>query len=803
MTEIPLRSLNVSNFRRIEGSRHYPLDASVVLIHGPNGSGKTSVLSALELGLTGGVRSMERQDAGYAEHLPNLGAQAATVRVEVADYLQADKSDPTLTINGGRVQGAPAFQTETARFYGDRCYLDQASLGRLLELYQHREGKGESALARFVNELLGLEKLDALRAGLHEATDLRLLKKLVPAVSDADTKAKAAAKELQEARQAAKECREELAYSRSVTVKAVEALRPGASKGKDDAALIEFVRADLASATPSAEAAEAMATHEELIALGGRISALIERPSTTRLLDARSNLATASTDRVRWAHEYEVSIQVWKADAQPFVSLQLGEFHSNLRQVLSRAEAELESVRALRVKFEAAKVQLVASQAQLDEVQVELESAREHSSALIESLVVLRTVVDDNNCPVCDRDYTEVNREDLVEHIESKLDGLTAHGQQLIEMRKKRDAMATLVNQFEIARSQLEAQLPSTSEQRELEERVSVLVALARRLNDLEPAILEGQEIDERVKRAQKDLEDLEAATSEDLSIREMLESYASQLRVDGLLLGESPRQGWQQLVDKSTLEIARLNKIVRELEVAVDEAARLAELVESEAALARDVADAERRKIGWESRVAEAKRRQAVAKEVHEAATRARATVVQRVFTESLNDVWKSVFTRLAPDESFVPSFGIPTADRTALNINLETTHRSGRAGGSPQMMLSAGNLNTAALSLFISLHLAVQPDAPCLVFDDPVQAMDEVHVAQFAALVRSLSKHHQRQVVIAVHERELFEYLVLELSPAFEGDELITIELGDRSDDEDQGVVRYKWRPDVALAV
>ena len=56
--------------------------------------------------------------------------------------------------------------------------------------------------------------------------------------------------------------------------------------------------------------------------------------------------------------------------------------------------------------------------------------------------------------------------------------------------------------------------------------------------------------------------------------------------------------------------------------------------------------------------------------------------------------------------------------------------------------MMLSAGNLNTAALSLFIALHLAVEPTVRCLVFDDPVQAMNEVHVAQFAALIRTLAK-------------------------------------------------------------
>ena len=116
---------------------------------------------------------------------------------------------------------------------------------------------------------------------------------------------------------------------------------------------------------------------------------------------------------------------------------------------------------------------------------------------------------------------------------------------------------------------------------------------------------------------------------------------------------------------------------------------------------------------------------------------------------------------------------------------------------------MLSTGNLNTAALSLFIALHLAVEPLVPCLVFDDPVQSMDEVHVAQFAGLLRVLSKHHHRQIIVAVHERELFEYLRLELSPAFEGDELITIELGHDDSSEGESVTRLTWTPDEAVAV
>jgi exonuclease SbcC len=116
---------------------------------------------------------------------------------------------------------------------------------------------------------------------------------------------------------------------------------------------------------------------------------------------------------------------------------------------------------------------------------------------------------------------------------------------------------------------------------------------------------------------------------------------------------------------------------------------------------------------------------------------------------------------------------------------------------------MLSAGNLNTAALTLFLSLHLSVKPTLPWLIIDDPVQSMDEVHISQFAALLRTLAKQHNRQVIIAVHERPLFEYLALELSPAYQNDRLITIELGRSADG--LTTTRYEPRtfvPDQAIA-
>ena len=67
-----------------------------------------------------------------------------------------------------------------------------------------------------------------------------------------------------------------------------------------------------------------------------------------------------------------------------------------------------------------------------------------------------------------------------------------------------------------------------------------------------------------------------------------------------------------------------------------------------------------------------------------------------------------------------------------------------------------------------------------------------------------RTLSKEHGRQVVIAVHDRQLFNYLRLELSPAFRDDSLITLEMT-RSVDRDSHCfsTRYSFQEETALRV
>jgi exonuclease SbcC len=180
------------------------------------------------------------------------------------------------------------------------------------------------------------------------------------------------------------------------------------------------------------------------------------------------------------------------------------------------------------------------------------------------------------------------------------------------------------------------------------------------------------------------------------------------------------------------------------------------------------------------------------------------RTAMVRKIFNGALNKVWRDLFVRLAPEEPFVPAFAVPETNGGPVEAVLETLYRSGEKGGDPRAMLSAGNLNTAALTLFLALHLSVSPELPWLVIDDPVQSMDEVHISQFAALIRTLAKSSlQRQILVAVHERPLFDYLALELSPAFLNDRLITIELSRNADGQTlMNYFPHVWSPDQAVA-
>lgn len=802
MSKLPLRGIYISDFRRLDGHRTLPLDAPVVLLHGPNGAGKTSVLSALELALTGEIRSMRRHDERYTAHLPTHSHAFATVRAEVADELRVGEPQRNMTVGGDRIDGQPALSADAAQFYSERCYLDQVSLGQLLELYQYREGTGESALARFVNELLRLDQLDSLRSGLADATDVRRLRKLSDGFAHAEISAERASAQLRQATLDLEAARADLKRARLILLRSLTALghAPPDAESPDFETAIERL---LQGSQLSEERSAVRQLNSQLTALGGRIEGLTSRPSAIRLEDAKSRAAEVAVELQQWSAKYEAPIAQWREAVAALHIDGLVDPPSALDDEVRRLDSRLARHQAVAADTYGVEERIAAHEATLGALQIEITQAEQQAGSLAAALAALREHVSDNICPVCDRDFGELALGHLSGHLDRKIAELTGLGRRLQELTQQRESIEVEMEADQRSLVAMRGQLLSADQLSAAVGRREAVQVLRTRLQELRPAIAEGNGLTARNRDVQNELAELQAAELEEQTVRSALDSAATVLGLPGPAPLESLSDAWRRLAAVASARASDFETHSAAVTEATESLSILRARGQRADELQAGVAEAAEEKLAWDQRVAEAKRRQGVAREVHSAANNARSTIVQQVFTESLNAVWRSVFTRLAPREPFVPIFGIPASTKTALELRLQTVHSSGETGGPPQMMLSAGNLNTAALSLFIALHLAVEPVVPCLVFDDPVQSMDEVHVAQFAGLIRVLSKNHSRQVIVAVHERELFEYLTLELSPAYEGDALITIELGDRSDDEDGGVTRLRWSPDPALAI
>lgn len=174
-----LRSLSVQNFRPLRGSVVIPLDAQVVLVHGANGMGKTSVMSAIELGLTGAIAHLNGQSK-YHEFLTHIKTEGGSIQLALDGMESRSTGTGQATFAPDAFDATPALNDADASFFAERCYLPQAVLGRLLDIYDQKKTTN-SRLTEFVTELLRLDSLDALVDGLDHAFHVARIRKLAPA----------------------------------------------------------------------------------------------------------------------------------------------------------------------------------------------------------------------------------------------------------------------------------------------------------------------------------------------------------------------------------------------------------------------------------------------------------------------------------------------------------------------------------------------------------------------------------------------------------------------------------------------
>jgi exonuclease SbcC len=803
-----LKSIAITNFRSIKGSVTVQLDAPVVLIHGQNGAGKTSLLSAIELGLTSQVPSLARLDRGYASHLVHKEAQEGHIAVTVSDLDGSLRStDIALTRTGA--SGEPLLSREQAHFYSERCYLAQATLGRLLEIYEDKDArKSDSPLTKFVKDLLGLDYLDALVDGLNDAGDVRRL-------------------------------RGTLYWDVRETIATIE----------------NEIRKDMAELAHFDEEIKAVNNRLEskLTELGlksmlttldtGIIQILENRPEEPELQKLAGLRRDIITTREQWAKvqspvqaadldsaeqaaaEANAALEAWRSSTGGIIAnlfSHLKELFPDLPspQYTGSEQARATALQALNAELDRCSTVLtrdVDDTKHIEKLDQDMKRARNRADVLDEqiaghaaeagmlaqALAGLLPHIHSEDCPVCGRDFNETSAGPLQAHVSNRIAALTESAGRLQALTRERTDAGRILAESERELAAIVARQLTPTTRDSLKNRRARLQELQRELTDIAPAAKIGDQLIAATAAASLRLNALRSHDQRATAIRESAMHFAQDLGLEPVAEAEGLQIALERFQENVAEREAML--IARQL-TRRDSLADLRELQALTARhtlVAKAVDEKERRVQHLRVAKEKADERIAQARELGKLARDVRTNIVRRVFNDSLNALWRDLFVRLAPDEPFVPAFALPEAQGRSVEAVLETLYRSGGKGGNPRAMLSAGNLNTAALTLFLSLHLSVGPMLPCLVIDDPVQSMDEVHIAQFAALLRTLSKQHGRQIIIAVHEKPLFDYLTLELSPAFQGDRLITIEMGRTA--SGATVVNYEpliWKPDTAIA-
>lgn len=783
MSDPALKSLDINNFRSIRGQIHAPLDAKVVLVHGENGAGKTSLLSALELALTGEIQSLERADPSYEKQLLHRSATQGSVLLRTL----AGPSEQTFqaSLNAAGAQSISALDAQRAIFFRERAFLPQSLLGQLLQIYQDAGNDAASPLAQFVARLLGLDRLDALEAGLKPLVDVRNVRKNVDGWLAMENEKSRFERLLSDQRKAREGLNDQIRSGISEITALCTAFELSVIAGEET---LDEIAALLSDGEDSEAFARLTDQQRRLASLLREIYAAQNAiKSDTAVTPAGGDEAREAFGR--WVAEYGQRVNALRnrvevllpnislpSDPEQFAEAALIRLSTEQKQLSDRTLQARADIARHAVGQDELDV-LMRQRSTIDEEATRLSNS---ASSLGSALAELTSFIIGETCPVCDRNFGEVSNTTLSEHVHGKVKTLSASAERLLTLGRTRSEVQVTIERLSREIEAIAARKIDEKSLAELDRRLASVELLANEIKTIIEALREGGRLRAADVAARRAVGEFQARHVSLAAARDTLNDFALSIGAFALEEGESFEAAAARLNALLLAQAARLEERLLMRRRGSDHIATVrASIKRRKEADERISADLESiKRIEQALGRAQALREQGIA--VRNAVDNVRSTIIREEFNDRLNRVWRDLFVRLAPGEPFVPAFRIPESSTQKLQPKLITEHRDGgETGGAPGAMLSAGNLNTAALTLFIALHLSVPQELPWLILDDPVQSMDDVHIAQFAALLRTLSKEHGRQVMIAVHDRQLFEYLKLELSPAFPEDSLLTLEL------------------------
>jgi exonuclease SbcC len=667
-----------------------------------------------------------------------------------------------------------------------------------------------SLLAQFVGKLLGLDRLDALEAGLRPLADVRNVRKNVDGWLVAENEKSRLDLLLSDQRNTRDVLNEQIRRAVSELAALCTALELSIEVREER---LDEVAAALSDGYDSEAFAQLTDQQRRLASIRREIDAAQSATGSNAALTP-AGADEASNAFARWETEYGERVSALRSrveallpnvslpsDPEQFAAAALTRLRTEQQQLSDRASQARADIGRHAVAQDERDVAL----RQRDTIDEEVAHLSSSAGSLGAALAALTAFITDETCPVCDRDFSDVSKIPLREHVHGKVRTLSASAERLLTLGRTRSEVQVTIERLDREIEAIGARRVEEEALAELDRRLAAVDGLIGELETMIEVLREGgrlRAVDVASRRAVSEAQVRYVSLA---AARDTLSDFALSIGAPAVEEGESFEATAARLDTLLTVQATRLEERLATRRKGADQIAtmRLAvtRVKEADARIAAGFASWQRADRGLER--AQALRDQGNA--IRSAVDRVRSGIIRREFNDRLNRVWRDLFVRLAPGEPFVPAFRIPEASTQKLQPKLITEHRDGgEAGGTPGAMLSASNLNTAALTLFIALHLSVPRELPWLILDDPVQSMDDVHIAHLAALLRTLSKEHSRQVMIAVHDRQLFEYLRLELSPAFAEDSLLTLELS-RGPRRDSVCIskRFSFKEETALLV
>jgi exonuclease SbcC len=807
-----IKSLTVENFRLLRGVHEFDFDADVVLVHGNNGTGKSSLLYAIEFALTGGVHDLKAFSSDYPRCLQSVGTSSTAVTIVVEENGKAIVSSAKLALE--KISHAKA-EIKDVNSFAERCFLSQCKLSRLLDVYREVDSKSsETPIARFVKALVDFDALDNLAIALHDFEDKRRIAKAYPQITEIEGLDFRLKQNLSELSGRMKEVDDDINRTISVAEKQVDLLGRSIRTDEWSMASVTALRETLSKDSQSNQMSD-----EQNFLLKAQLQI---KASATLLKTVDQDLPSTISAGEKTILAVTLEIEELTREISPVltsIAAELKKLPATQIQLDSN-QSVVETVQGMRKSIEGflkqSQQQLLlrkqlsderqVADAQLAERRADLEQNRDsqlavaaklpnHIGLLTEALKVL----EGNECPVCLRDFSERGGESLSEFVRGRIRTLTTESMQLKALSDRASELDGQIKTLEgkvKSVEQREKELDSV----EVHERNQTIVgALSASLEGIRERVARLQEAQRELSKAQAAVDTARKILNQIASIDPMLKETAKSLGIADL--GEDDTGKLVEILETNVSNrLEAISQKRKSLESVQNVLLELTNLYQKRQKLDKDWILLNQRLKGISDALLQIESTISKSKRVLKASVEVKRKLLRRIFDDKLNTLWSDLFGRLVPEEVFKPKLSEPESSRDRIKTGMKAVTDGVRAFDNLAAIFSLGNLNTAALSLFLSLNLVQKDGNRVIVLDDPVQSMDDIHISQLSLLLRELVNQAGRQIIVAIHERPLFEFLAFELAPAQSGRRLVTIDLSRTVDNTGaiSQVVSHSWEED-----